>query len=582
VNPSIVVLKFGSSVLQTEADLPQAIDEIYREWRAGRQVIAVVSAFAGETDRRFAQTRAVTNDLHEQAAWVAGGEEESGTKLAAALVANGVSARYVDARDAGLRAHGEPHESTPVSLNTNYLRDHLRDHGVLVVPGFIAQDIQGRTVLLGRGGSDLTALFLAKNLEARCRLLKDVDGVYESDPAVLENHAQRFNRLSWRTALEIGGRIIQPRALQFAQSHGQSFEVACVGANLYTLVDQGPDDIASVPHENIQPLRVVLLGLGTVGLGVYAHLIRRPDLFAVVRVVVRDLDKPRRIDEANLEVPKSLLSTDAWAAVTEPADLVIETIGGLEPAGEIVHAALLRGRAVVTANKALIASRWWEKLARFATGKQPRLKFGAAVGGAVPILETVTALARQSGVTQVRAILNGTCNFILDALEQRIDFDTAVARAQAAGFAEADPHDDLVGLDAARKLELIARAAFGEAAHVELNVRGIVGVTASQAALVREAGSSLKLVGNCERSEGQVLGVVKLHELPESDFLAGARAEQNRAEIVAGNGQVVRLSGKGAGRWPTALSILGDVHEYLRGRRIALPDEQVQPAVVNA
>ncbi|WP_129775515.1 homoserine dehydrogenase [Peristeroidobacter soli] len=582
MNPSIVVLKFGSSVLQTEADLPQAIDEIYREWRAGRQVIAVVSAFAGETDRRFAQTRAVTNDLHEQAAWVAGGEEESGTKLAAALVANGVSARYVDARDAGLRAHGEPHESTPVSLNTGYLRDHLRDHGVLVVPGFIAQDIQGRTVLLGRGGSDLTALFLAKNLEARCRLLKDVDGVYESDPAVLENHAQRFNRLSWRTALEIGGRIIQPRALQFAQSHGQSFEVACVGANLYTLVDQGPDDIASVPHENIQPLRVVLLGLGTVGLGVYAHLIRRPDLFEVVRVVVRDLDKPRRIDEANLEVPKSLLSTDAWAAVTEPADLVIETIGGLEPAGEIVHAALLRGRAVVTANKALIASRWWEKLARFATGKQPRLKFGAAVGGAVPILETVTALARQSGVTQVRAILNGTCNFILDALEQRIDFDTAVARAQAAGFAEADPHDDLVGLDAARKLELIARAAFGEAAHVELNVRGIVGVTASQAALVREAGSSLKLVGNCERSEGQVLGVVKLHELPESDFLAGARAEQNRAEIVAGNGQVVRLSGKGAGRWPTALSILGDVHEYLRGRRIALPDEQVQPAVVNA
>lgn len=582
MNASIVVLKFGSSVLQTEADLPQAIDEIYREWRAGRRVIAVVSAFAGVTDQRFAQTRAVTKDLHEQAAWVAGGEEESGTKLAAALVANGVSARYVDAREAGLRAHGEPHESTPVSLNTNHLHEHLRDHAVLVVPGFIANDIQGRTVLLGRGGSDLTALFLAKNLEARCRLLKDVDGVYESDPAVVENHAQRFNRLSWRTALDIGGRIIQPRALQFAQSHGQSFEVACVGANLFTLVDHGPDDIAPVPHENIEPLRVVLLGLGTVGLGVYAHLIRRPDLFQVVRVVVRDLDKPRRIDEANLEVPKSLLSTDAWAAITEPADLAIETIGGLEPAGEIVHAALLRGRAVVTANKALIASRWWEKLARFATGKSPRLKFGAAVGGAVPVLETVTALARQSGVVQVRAILNGTCNFILDALEQRIDFDTAVASAQANGFAEADPHDDLVGLDAARKLELIARAAFGEASHFELNVRGIVGVTASQASLVREDGLSLKLVGTCERSEGHVRGVVKLHELPESDFLAGARAEENRAEIVAGNGQIVRLAGKGAGRWPTALSILGDVHEYLRSRRVADREEPAQPAVVNA
>jgi homoserine dehydrogenase len=482
-------------------------------------------------------------------------------------------------------------------LNTSYLHEHLQDHAVLVIPGFIGHDIQGRTVLLGRGGSDLTALFLAKNLEARCRLLKDVDGVYESDPAVAENHAQRFNRLSWRTALDIGGRIIQPRALQFAQSHGQSFEVACVGSNLNTLVDQGPDDIATVPHENVQPVRVVLLGLGTVGLGVYAHLIRRPDLFQVVRVVVRDLEKPRCIEEANIEVPKSLLSTDVWEAVNQPADLVIETLGGIELAGEIVHAALLRGRAVVTANKALIASRWWEKLGRFAAGTHPRLKFGAAVGGAVPVLETVSALVRQSGVVQVRAILNGTCNFILDALSQRIDFDTAVAQAQANGFAEADPHDDLVGLDAARKLELIARAAFGEASHFELNVRGIVGVTPIEASLVREERSSLKLVATCERSEGHVRGVVKLHELPESDFLAGARGEENRVEIVAGNGQTVRLAGKGAGRWPTALSILGDVHEYLRDReavrehgranppedrRMATQDEQAPPAVVNA
>jgi homoserine dehydrogenase len=114
-------------------------------------------------------------------------------------------------------------------------------------------------------------------------------------------------------------------------------------------------------------------------------------------------------------------------------------------------------------------------------------------------------------------------------------------------------------------------------------VRGIVGVTASQAALVREDGLSLKLVGSCERSEGHVRGVVKLHELPASDFLAGARAEENRVEIVAGNGQVVRLAGKGAGRWPTALSMLGDVHEYLRDRRLAQQEQQARPAVaVNA
>jgi homoserine dehydrogenase len=562
VNSSIVVLKFGSSVLQTEADLPQAIEEIYREWRAGRRVIAVVSAFAGVTDHRYSQTRAITNDLFEQAAWVAGGEEESGTKLAAALVANGVSARYVDAREAGLKAHGDPHESTPVSLNADHLRACFHDHAVLVFPGFIAQDIQGRCVLLGRGGSDLTALFLAKNLNARCRLLKDVDGVYESDPAIAENHARRFHRLSWRSALDIGGRIIQPRALQFAQSHGQSFEVACVGSNLSTHVDHGPDEFAVVPHETIRPIRVVLLGLGTVGRGVYEHLTRRADLFEVVRVVVKDPHKQR-------DVPAALLSTDPWEAITQSVDLVIETIGGLEPAGEIVHAALLRGRAVVTANKALIASRWWEKLARFAAGDAPLLRFSAAAGGAVPVIETVAAVARHSGVQQVRAILNGTCNFILDALERGVDFQAAVTHAQANGFAEADPHDDLVGLDAARKLEIIARAAFGETLPFELSVRGIDGVTAGQASLVREEGLALKLVGTCERTAGQVRGVVKLQELPANDFLAGARAEENRVEIVARNGEIVRLAGKGAGRWPTALSILGDVHEYLRDRRIA-------------
>lgn len=586
MNASIVVLKFGSSVLQAAAQLPLAVEEIYREWRAGRRVIAVVSAFAGVTDQRFAQTRAVTADLYEQAAWVAGGEEESGTQLAAALNSNGVSARYVDAREAGLRAHGDPHESTPVSLNTEFLRACLQEHAVLVVPGFIAQDIQGRCVLLGRGGSDLTALFLAKNLNARCRLLKDVDGVYESDPAIAENHARRFHRLSWRSALEVGGRIIQPRALQFAQSHGQSFEVACVGSNLSTHVDHGPDEFATVTHETIQPIRVVLLGLGTVGLGVYAHLARRPDLFEVVGIVVKDLKKQRRAADVNVEVPQALLSTDVWDAITQPADLVIETLGGLDPAGEIVHAALFRGRAVVTANKALIASRWWEQLSRFALGDAPLLKFSAAAGGAVPVLETVSALARHCGVVQVRAILNGTCNFILDALERGVDFDSAVAQAQANGFAEADPHDDLVGMDAARKLELISRAAFGEALHFELNVRGILGVTASLAGLVREEGLNLKLVASCERSEGHIRGVVKLHELPDSDFLAGARGEENRVEIVARNGEVVRLAGKGAGRWPTALSVLADVHEYLRERRAALGPELAgegeQPAVVNA
>jgi homoserine dehydrogenase len=554
-------------VLQTAAALPLAIDEIYREWRAHRRVIAVVSAFAGVTDRRFAETRMASNDPWEQAAWVAGGEQESATQLAAALNANGVSARYVEVQEADLRAQGEPHESTPIALHTEHLRESLRDHAVLVVPGFVAQDEQGRCVLLGRGGSDLTALFLAKNLDAQCRLLKDVDGVYDCDPAVVGNHAHRFRRLSWCSALEIGGKIIQPRALQFAQSHGQAFEVACVGTHLSTRIDHGPDELAANPPEPTRPIRVVLLGLGTVGLGVYTHLARRPDLFEVLRIVVKHVNKPRGAEGTNVAVPKELLGTDVWEAITQPADLVIEAIGGIEPSCEVVYAALLRGRAVVTANKALMTSHWWDKLARFAAGAVPLLRFSAAAGGAVPVLETVAELARQSGIVRVRGILNGTCNFILDALERGTNFDAAVADAQACGFAESNPHDDLVGLDAARKLELIARAAFGAGCHFESNVHGILGVTASQALLARQDNLHLRLVANCEPVAGQIRGTVKLCALSASDFLAGARAEENRVEIVTRTGTVVRLAGKGAGRWPTALSVLGDVHEYLHDRK---------------
>jgi homoserine dehydrogenase len=564
VAPAIVVLKFGSSVLQTAAALPLAIEEIYREWRAHRRVIAVVSAFAGVTDRRFAEARLTTDDPWQQAAWVADGERECGSQLAAALTRHGISARYVDEREAELIAQGEPHESTPISLNTQRLRECLGDHAVLVFPGFIARDDAGRCVLLGRGGSDLTALFLARNLDAQCRLLKDVDGVYDRDPALGGNHAHRFQRVSWRRALDIGGKLIQPRALQLAQAHNQAFEVAGVGTNLATRIDHGPDVLATIAQQPRRPIRVVLLGLGTVGLGVYTHLARRPELFEVVRIVVRDVDKPRVAEGAHVDVPKDLLATDLLAAITQPAELVIETVGGAGTIGEVVHAALSRGRAVVTANKALLTSHWWDKLARFATGAVPLLRFSAAAGGAVPVLETVAELARHAGIVRVRAVLNGTCNFILDALERGTSFAAAIADAQACGFAEADPRDDLMGLDAARKLELIARAAFGANCHFEANVHGILGVTGSQAVLARQRNRNLRLVAACECDGAYVRGSVDLQELPAGDFLAAARAEENRVEIVTRTTAAVRLAGKGAGRWPTALSVLSDVHDYLR------------------
>jgi homoserine dehydrogenase len=314
------------------------------------------------------------------------------------------------------------------------------------------------------------------------------------------------------------------------------------------------------------PLRIVLLGLGTVGLGVYRHLCTRPDLFDVRRVVVRDIEKHR-----NDGVPLERLSTNLWPAINEPADLVIELVGGVEPTGDVVHAALLRGRTVVTANKALIATRW-DTFERHVRAPHPRLRFSAAVGGSLPVLETLERLAADGGVGRVRAVINGTCNFILDELGRGASLANAIAHAQRRGFAEADPSLDLAGVDAAQKLSLIARAAFGDGPDPAAIPRDGIENLAPAAVLAAQArGQRIQLVACCARERGTLRAFVRPQLLETSDYLAGARREENRVEITTASGATHRLAGKGAGRWPTALAVMGDVQDALAARAVNAP-----------
>jgi homoserine dehydrogenase len=315
---------------------------------------------------------------------------------------------------------------------------------------------------------------------------------------------------------------------------------------------------AVIPSRSRRPLRIVLLGLGTVGLGVYRHLRARPDLFDVRRVVVRD---PSR--HFNDGVPHERLLTSVWRGVREPADLVIELIGGVDPAADVVQAALLRGRAVITANKALVAAHW-SALRRHAREPRQRLRFSAAVGGAVPVLETLARVRSDSAVTQVRAVINGTCNFVLDEMARGRTLQQAIELAQQHGFAEADPRTDLNGADAAQKLCLIARAAFGlELAPDDVECTGIGHVTPADVARVEQLGARLRLVATCELRAGGISARVRPERLDAGDYLAGARGEENRVEISTSSGEIVRLAGKGAGRWPTALAVMGDVFDLL-------------------
>ncbi|MFT3915811.1 MAG: homoserine dehydrogenase [Anaeromyxobacteraceae bacterium] len=317
-----------------------------------------------------------------------------------------------------------------------------------------------------------------------------------------------------------------------------------------------------------RPLRVVLLGVGTVGGGVVRRLLARPDRFELAAAVVRH---PAR--HAADGVPARLLSTDPWDAVRLDADLVIEALGGTAPAGDVVLAALLAGRHVVSANKAAVAARWAE-LAPFAAGDRPTLRFGAAVGGEVPVLEHLALARRGPGVARLRGVLNGTCNFVLGRVEAGATYAAALAEAQALGFAEPDPSADVSGADAAHKVTLCSAVGFG-ALPVALEVRGIARLEPAAIARARAEGRTTKLVAEVVAGRAGPVARVAPERMGPDDFLAGARGEENRVELELSNGEVIRLAGKGAGRWPTTAAVMADVAEVARALarpRRDLPD----------
>ena len=211
---NIIVLKFGSSVLRSEAYLPNAVHEIYRHWREGAQVIAVVSAFGDTTDQltRRAETLCAEPDRSALATLLATGEAASSALLGLALNRSGISSRVLDPMQAGLRTMGSKLDADPIAVDAARLLAESR-RAVVVLPGFVGRGEQGDTTLLGRGGSDFSALFLAHHLRANCILIKDVEGLYTSDPAGQTVRGSRFEQASYETALRLGGSVVQHKAV---------------------------------------------------------------------------------------------------------------------------------------------------------------------------------------------------------------------------------------------------------------------------------------------------------------------------------------------------------------------------------
>ncbi|HTA00867.1 MAG TPA: homoserine dehydrogenase [Streptosporangiaceae bacterium] len=311
------------------------------------------------------------------------------------------------------------------------------------------------------------------------------------------------------------------------------------------------------------PLKVALLGCGSVGSQVYRLLTEQSaDLKAragapleIVGVAVREPGRPR-----DVAVNPDLLTTDGLGLVTRPdVDIVIELIGGIEPARTLLMAALSAGKSVVTANKALVAGDR-AMLHKTASAAGVDLYYEAAVAGAIPLLRALRESLAGDEVQRVLGIVNGTTNFILDRMDTSgADFSAALAEAQALGYAEADPTADVAGFDAASKAAILASIAF----HTEVTAddvyrEGILSVTAADIASAKSMGYVVKLLAICERSNGGISARVHPAMIPRTHPLAAVREAYNAVFVEAESAGRLMFYGAGAGGQPTASAVLGD------------------------
>jgi homoserine dehydrogenase len=333
-------------------------------------------------------------------------------------------------------------------------------------------------------------------------------------------------------------------------------------------------------------LTIGLLGCGTVGGGLVELVTRNRDLLRersgvdlkISKILVRDADKERP------GVDPSLITTKPEKVLQNGCDMVVELVGGIEPARSFIHEALSGRKHVVTANKALLATDGFQ-LQRTAEKQKVRFGFEASVCGGIPIIRALKSGLVGNQIHSLTGILNGTCNYILTRMEEdRAEFREALRDAQAKGFAEADPTLDIDGHDAAQKLKILAELAFnGRVSTGSVVVEGIRRITADDLRAARELGCVIRHVATAEVAGGSVALRVEPVLLPSSHQLSSVRNENN-AVLVRGDavGEML-FFGKGAGSLPTASAVLSDIVDIAchKTRRSPLADQELSTTVLD-
>ena len=549
---STLVVKFGGSVLTSEAALHRAVAEIYRYVRDAHKVIAVVSAFKGQTDQLLRLAGAYTQASASPATphLVATGEMRAATLLAMACERSGIVTRFRSAAEIGLIAEGEHLNANPVSMKPDVLLSDLEKVDLVVVPGYVAENAGGEPVLLGRGGSDLTAVFIGETLGLPVRLLKDVDAIYDADPATVGDAAQPYDTLVWDEALKIAFPVVQNKAMRFAADHGMTVDVAALARGTQTTLG-APTAFRKAPVLG-RPIRIAVMGAGGVGSRFLERCQEWSDLIEVDRILVRDASRRRDHPMA------AKFTSDARTFVRPDVDVFVDIGTGVSPSAELLEGFLKAGVSVTSANKQAVANAG-DKLRAAARASGAMLTYSASVGGGAPIIEALKRAVTSHRIIGFCGVLNGTSNFVIDRVEQGLSFDAAMDEARRLGFAEPDSTADLDGTDVGAKLKLLREIAFPGEAPRHIDVGQI-----TEDSLVIPKGKGLRYVARCFRTEAGLQASMKLEVLDADNYLVGARGEQNRAIIDLDNGETWFVTGKGAGAWPTSEALLADVLQIAR------------------
>ena len=321
--------------------------------------------------------------------------------------------------------------------------------------------------------------------------------------------------------------------------------------------------VRPVAVEESRPQNIALLGFGTVGRSVARILSSAPSRLHLTHIINRDVER-KRVDW----LPPHIRWTDNFEeALGESVDIVVELVGGLEPAREWVRRALMAGKSVVTANKQLIAHHGTELL-ELAQRHRRQLAFGASVAGGVPVVSGLQEGLAGDRLYRVFGILNGTCNYILSKIEEGgMGFADALAEAQRLGFAESDPTDDIEGFDARAKLAILARVGLNcDVTPADIACRSIATLDGIDFLYARDLGCTIRQISCAELKDGALFASVQPALVPLQSPLARVAGSQNLVMATGEFGGETVFSGYGAGGDPTAVAVVSDLIAIAEGR----------------